>query len=186
MGPVSVFVPPANSQGFNWPDYSFQEGWEQRGASYIGLADRTKRGVWNKAANVLASYAAARSGEIPDPPAIVPERINVDPKYIGQDQAIYVPGQYDTGGLGAGTPLEAAVSLLAVVTPGENISLRYVSITVQQRGYLLRALVVAEYPREAYISYGEGPWYKETPVIRSPDIETIGMNWSGTLLGQRR
>jgi hypothetical protein len=89
----------------------------------------------------------------PDPPVIVQERINVDPKYIGQDQPIYVPGQHAAGGLGEGGLYAAAGSLAGVFASMENRSLRYVSITIQRKGDLCRALVVSHYPVEAYISY---------------------------------
>ena len=151
------------------------------------MSDVTKEDRWSQFSNVLAGYAAARSEDIPDPPALVPQGTNVDPKYIGQDQDVYVPGRYDVAGLGTGTQLDAAVNLVQVLTPGENISLRYVSITVHRKGDLYRALVVAEYPKDAYISYREEtPWYEETPIIRDPTVWTIEQNWSNTTLGRRR
>ena len=186
VGPVSVYVPPANSQGFNWPAH--EEGWKQIGGDYIGISDTTKRGVGPFWANVAASYAVAHSQDIPSTMAMVPQRINANPKYIGQDQPIYVPGQYEMGGLGSGSQLEAAVSLPAAIMPGENISLRYVSITIEQKGELCRALVIAHYLTEAYISYREEtPWYKETPIRHPPPsvLPTIGQDWRSTSLGRR-
>jgi RHS repeat-associated protein len=99
VGPFSVYVPPTNSQGFN-DDWGFQEGWRNRGGGYIGIGTVRKQGLGPFLENLFASTAAAQSGGVPDPVTLVEKKINVDPKYIGQDQPIGVPGQYDIGGMG--------------------------------------------------------------------------------------
>ena len=184
---ADVSYTPTVPGDWDGPPTQGQEAWDELAARVRTLPISGPANQVLATPNGSTGATALRALVYPDLSALVPQRINVDPKYVGQDQDIYVPGKYDVAGLGAGTQLDGAVNLLQAFTPGENISLRYVSITVHRKGALYRALVVAEYPKEAYICYREEtPWYKETPIIRDPSVWTIGQNWSSTTLGRRR
>jgi RHS repeat-associated protein len=185
-GPISVFVPA--------PKYASSAGWSAV-RRYRGGLTMIKRGTGLQ--NMIAGYAAAHqaSGSTDDPLRLVPYKIGVKQQDVflvdgrGQPQKGYgvveVPGQYDTGGLGAGTTAEAAANVFAAINPGYNPALRYVSITIEQRVVALRALVVAEYPVQAWVSWSDTatPWYLETPIPPSP--YRIGQDWSQTTLGSR-